>query len=145
MINENETNTYENIEKAITKRLVMRCYKQQKQINLNEINTLFKVLENKYQRKPTAEYLKFLMRFYENKTSNNAQVILNRYLKNLNIKFGDLDTTEVYKQYRKLIKFKLNDYNLKQDEEDLNFFGDCAINSHNITIGRNVIHRLQTA
>lgn len=136
MINNDEMDSYENIERAIVKRLTdNKRYKQRKQ-NVDEVLKLSSLIVERL----TTEYIKFLIRFYTKRNEENARNILSRFLKTLDLKFNSLSLSSVYRNYRKLIHNQIKDYDINEDEDDRSFFENCAVNSHLLYSGRHKFH-----
>lgn len=147
MINENEIKTYEDIERAIVKRLLEKTRTEEnKKQKINDIKTLNEYLglrycNNKNSSKLTTEYLKFLIRFYNpEKSKGTTNKIIQRFLKTMDKKYDSLNISSVYTTYRKLIHNRIKDYCLKDDEEFNKVFENSAVNSHTLTHGTNTIH-----
>ena len=152
MISTENLNTFEDCERYIVKcltedlnKIAVKLRKTRKIENAENVIRISEYIGVNYYNdnkgfRLTTEYLNFLIRFYEHKSLNQSREYIKRFLKVFDLKFKDLNISNVYRNYRKLILNRIRDYSYIEDAEDREFFEDCAVNSHVLYSGTNQIH-----
>jgi hypothetical protein len=147
MILKSEIISFYDIEQAIIKRLMEKRRQPKKTQNAKEILRLSEIIGLKYFKhkdgfRISAEYLKFLLKVYENKSNNHASKIIQRFLKALDIKFKDLSVSNCMRNYRKIIHTHLSDYESEdaeyEDAQDIS--EDVFKTCYKASNGKNATH-----
>jgi hypothetical protein len=111
--------------------------REHKQQNGQQVLSLCKVLQEKYKTRASMEYLTYLIRFYTGQNYTNTKKAISRFMESVNLRYKDLDTTNIYRTYKKLVFHRITDASANPEDNDIYAYEGVSFVK---SLGRKTIH-----